>query len=366
MKKELKEVKESLRQYALKRDSKSFEELKESILEIDDLKERFETLQKIPRRKFLKCILGGAAASFMSLYLGDFFRRHVVNREPLLGAHYYNFYEANPYDQKYTRFTPILGWYDSKDENIIKEHMRLAKMASIDFFIISLWSFKDRTFPGIEKMFKLSETVPEPPKICMMIEVYDKDRSEIQELIDYTWENWVDKNYQKLYDKPLLLLLTAETYEKRNEALKISNPGFTLRYMDKFPVMVRDDGTFMNNIWNYWTILEIFFVPWGNFPFAEQFAVMPGYDDSLFRGEHPHPHRESYYYHGYPRRKEVYELYWMAAHLMKTPIVTLSSFNEFYEHTAIEPCWNFGNGIKPYHYIETTPMYKKGNFLSTE
>jgi len=56
---------------------------------------------------------------------------------PLIGAHYYPWYEAQRWAREPTADTPLLGRYRSADRAVVAEHIRGARQADLDFFMLS-------------------------------------------------------------------------------------------------------------------------------------------------------------------------------------------------------------------------------------
>src|SRR5947209_16231328 len=57
--------------------------------------------------------------------------------ERLLGAYYYPWYYKERWTREPVTDTPKLGWYSSDDRQVAAEHVRWAKQADLDFFLVS-------------------------------------------------------------------------------------------------------------------------------------------------------------------------------------------------------------------------------------
>ena len=57
--------------------------------------------------------------------------------ERLLGAYYYPWYYKERWTREPVTNTPKLGWYSSDDRKVLAEHIRWARQADIDFFLVS-------------------------------------------------------------------------------------------------------------------------------------------------------------------------------------------------------------------------------------
>ena len=62
--------------------------------------------------------------------------------ERLLGAYYYPWYYKERWAREPVTNTPKLGWYSSDDRKVAADHVRWAKQADLDFFLISWPSFR--------------------------------------------------------------------------------------------------------------------------------------------------------------------------------------------------------------------------------
>ena len=67
-------------------------------------------------------------------------RGPVESGGPLVGAHYYPWYDHERWAGQPATDTPTLGRYSSADHAVAAQHIRWAKQADIDFFMISCLS----------------------------------------------------------------------------------------------------------------------------------------------------------------------------------------------------------------------------------
>jgi hypothetical protein len=304
----------------------------------------------ISRRTFLKLVALGTAsslASYLSLKTAGLLRG-----APNVGAYYYPWYDRAAWRYKdknippesWLKLKPLLGWYDSRDPQVIQTHFRWAKEADIDFFILSFWDIAkgDLNFQSCESIFNMAESERVKPNLCMMIEVYGKSEKRVQKMVDFLWDDWAQREYYQRYKGGPLLLI----YNPKH--LDLNNPGFTLRYVGISPLK--------GSAWNYWTRLEHSLFLWS----GEQFSVLPGYDDcSLYLlGE-----KEKPTLYNSPRNPLLYKLYWMLASYLNAEIVLITSWNEYLEHTSIEPSVGFGEGLDAHYFLRATKNYKMGNFF---
>jgi hypothetical protein len=76
--------------------------------------------------------------------------------EPIVGAYYYPWYYPERWTNEPVTNTPQLGWYSSEDREVAAEHVRWARQAGLDFFIVS-WLSAD----GREGMNLRTSVLPE-------------------------------------------------------------------------------------------------------------------------------------------------------------------------------------------------------------
>ncbi|HZL88960.1 MAG TPA: hypothetical protein VFB96_11345, partial [Pirellulaceae bacterium] len=62
----------------------------------------------------------------------------------LLGAYYYPWYYKERWTSEPVTNTPKLGWYSSDDRTVAAEHIRWARQADLDFFLVSWLSPRGR------------------------------------------------------------------------------------------------------------------------------------------------------------------------------------------------------------------------------
>src|SRR5436309_672770 len=79
--------------------------------------------------------------------------------ERLVGAYYYPWYYKERWTREPVTNTPKLGWYSSDDRKVAADHIRWAKQADLDFFLISWLSpdgregknLKEAVLPELEE-----------------------------------------------------------------------------------------------------------------------------------------------------------------------------------------------------------------------
>ena len=167
-------------------------------------------------------------------------------------AHYYPVYIksngkpagwwARPYSQfggdykaAPMRFEPLIGRYDVRDKETVKWQVREAFKHSIDAFVVSLWysviqgNWEKDALEGFISSFEAlrseGDYYASEFYLAFMIEGHNRTDTEVQEMIDYVWDNYASKDwYLKDPDTgdPLLVIYRPEG------KVTITNPGFTV------------------------------------------------------------------------------------------------------------------------------------------
>lgn len=247
--------------------------------------------------------------------------------ERFVGAYYYVWYEEG---WRLNNNTPLLGYYLSDNETVIRKHLEWAKTAGIDFLAIS-WSNSLKWYHGktalvTEKVFSVDDEIGSPIKLAIMIEYWHGEFLNVTEAADYVYSKYVSSpSYFMLYGKPLLFVYTLDDYSPP----KWNDNRFTIRYI---PLQG----------------------PYGRDTFIER--SLKSQMTYEFTGVGPHKGNlqidrdranGSYYSTIW---EQVIEFSELAAE--RTLVVMITSFNEWWESTNIEPCSKYG-----FQYLNITRKY---------
>ena len=265
---------------------------------------------------------------------------------------------------------PLMGPYDSRDESVVRAHMAMMKQAGIDGVIIE-WSRKDLTYVlDIAHEYELETSI------------YGIGGSNFNEYVD-----WTEQNIQKYRghpsfmhgdDQPILFIWSIP-----GSLEPVQGPEFWTEVFDEVesrigPIIVCGDNLEpeFDEVfeWNHFYLFLEFFlyeeyyteavdsmmfrVPGDtdslfDYVYANEtiqvflkpisFTIAPGYDDTLIR---------------YPGDKldrdddELFRALWDTALRLDPHSIILSTWNEWYEGTDIEPSREHG-----FKYLEMTREY---------
>ena len=262
-----------------------------------------------------------------------------------------------------TSHYPLDGVYDSCDEYILRRQIMQAKEVGIDGFIVSWWGFESYSHKSLEKLLKLAPKnfITIYYETAMTFRIREKSREEAIKKIyedfkkllsDYAVHNsWI-----KVEDRPLIVIYIANEYsvkewkkirdklEKDGFKVFLLGDTFDIRYLEVF------DG-----LHTYTTVghtikgvsLEELYMRVSKEVKAKGklFAatVCPGYDDRKIRRPGIFIPREDGRY---------YVDCWKAAFKANSDWILITSWNEWFEGTEIEPSIEYG-----YDYLYLTSTY---------
>lgn len=251
----------------------------------------------------------------------------MVKGNRFVGAYYYVWYEGV---WSLNDNTPLLGYYQSSNETVIQEHLEWAATARLDFLMVS-WSNSPNWCHGknpnvTETLFKVADRIGSPVKLAIMVEYWHGEFLNITEAADYVYNNYVPSpSYFQLYGKPLLYVYTLDDYSEPTWG----DSRFTVRYIPLQGPYGRD------------TVIES--------------AIMKG---STYELTGVGVHKDNYHLNRCRANGTYYRYIWnqvlqFSVLRGKEPLVVMvTSFNEWWESTNIEPCLNYG-----YQYINLTRQY---------
>ncbi len=306
-------------------------------------------------------------------------------RQPLLGAHYYPWYRAGDQpqhwneNQEFAAVTdlPLGGVYSSGDRGLIRNHLRMAADAQLDFLVINL----QVTFQGLNPteleatrmLFAAAEKAPRPLNLAILLAINTEDAAMVEAALKTIRSEFMPSPvYQRLHGRPLLWYY-------------LSGPflGFLFHHRDLLTRLTRGFHAIATGqiVFNQFVPrpLREFFSGWCIYSplqvgrrivreaiwtssyrsFAEDggavraFTVCPGYDDTRLAS----PQRSQSRYRSTSRRgTSTYEqMQQVAVNLDPSPdLIVVTSFNEFHENTHIEPSQAFGDT-----FLRSTAAFKE-------
>ena len=237
--------------------------------------------------------------------------------ERFVGAYYYVWYEEG---WSLNDNTPLLGYYLSNNETVIRKHLEWAKVAGIDFLAISWsnslkWS-QGKTALVAEKVFSVDDKIGSPVKLAVMVEYWHGEFLNLTEAADYVYSRYVSSpSYFMLYGKPLLFVYTLDDYSPP----EWNDTRFTVRYIPLQGPYGRD--TFIERSLKSHV--------------THEFTGVGPHKDNL----HLDKNRANGTYYS-DIWKQVIQFSELAGE--RTLVVMITSFNEWWESTNIEPCMKYG------------------------
>ena len=247
-----------------------------------------------------------------------------------VGIFYYVWYDTtNPESWDGTIVdTPVLGRYDSNNSTIISQHLRWIEDLGVDFVIVSWWGTEDNfgnfTDQSAKEVFKTAQSVNTNLKFAIMVEPFsvDSDSYNYQKIYDQIYNDFVMPNASLYYVKdgnPLICF-----YNDPGNIPSLCNNG-DVPLDERFNTVLV--GTEPYTQWVYQDL--VLHVSRDN-----MVSVTPRFDESRLAG------RAGYKID--PRLNlRVYDQEWQKAIQLwkegKIETILISTWNEFYERTAIEP-----------------------------
>jgi FtsZ-binding cell division protein ZapB len=246
-----------------------------------------------------------------------------------IGIFYYPFYDqfsTESWDRNKIIDTPTLGLYDSSNATIIRQHLEWIEELDIDFVILSWWGPGTFTDNAIKQIFSIAEQSNSSLEFAIMVEPFQNATA-----YDYT------AIYNYIYDE-FVVHFPSVYYNHENEGPLICffNDGNlthngTVPKDERFNAILVGQESYVQ--WIY-TDLNCHVEPTSN-PYTSQTSVTPRYDDSRVPGRNPNCTVDANLTGG------TYDSQWENALKLleegKIETITITSWNEHPERTAIEP-----------------------------
>jgi hypothetical protein len=275
-------------------------------------------------------------------------------------AYYYIWFNASSWQRAKTD-RPLLGNYSSDEERTMQQHVRWAKQAGIDGFIVS-WKSTPTLNRRLQKLVAIANA--ERFRLAIIYQGLDFDRHPILEkrvagdLVEFR-DRFARNPTFRLFSKPLVIW--SGTWKFSPQAIRRVTaplrPALLVlaseHHMDRFPKIASAvDGNAY-----YWAAVDPQRTPGYERKLDEMGAAVhahnglwiapaaPGFDARALGGASVTPRRE-----GQTLRQE------FAAALASAPdAVGLISWNEFSENTHIEPSWEYRG-----RYLEAVAEFTHG------
>lgn len=325
-----------------------------------------------------------------------------AERKPALWAVYYAWYETatgqhqrwrywsedktqNPNPKPKSQAQPLIGYYDSDDPVVVRWHIRLAKAAGIDAFLVSWWGDNNLSGKAFERVIvPLAAEEGFKVALCSELAQFHHDvRTLTRQMVEVLRKTITSAGYLHVDGKPVVYLyqvpfapkLTPETFEQMRRGVeaevgpvywmmdKVINPNDRgLRFPEpwlnvpEIP-LIGFYGTFsIRRIWKYEDLAPIYarLARQAHGAGKQAFLpVHPGHDNSGFRPDDHFimPREDGATLRGYLR----------AATEAGTDVILLTSFNEWPETTVVEPSSSWPD---PYGYLKILAGWKGKAFAA--
>lgn len=283
-----------------------------------------------------------------------------------VGVYYYVWYPRhwNGTEKKWTVVdVPVLGYYASDNESVIKQHLDWFKYAGIDFGIISWWGPNSYEDNATKQVFAVTKNYAPSMKWTIMVEDFNDvgpEAYDFNEIFDYIYNTYVTKYadiWLKLNGKPLLCWFNAV-----NMTGGINASGHYYGGWANIP-KIYSDARFESRILGHNDYVDWYFVTPCSVDDSSVpklcvdgfIAVEPRYDDQYLGRDTNSTFDERVEY-----------LYWLQWNKVlqykrenKVNFVVIYSWNEYHERSQIEPC-NDATSIhadNPYFLLNRTKEY---------
>ncbi len=277
--------------------------------------------------------------------------------------------------------TPVMGWYDSADPELIRYHLNLAQWAGIDALVSSYWGRNGQEFKNIKTMAEVSKSINSSVKIALYFEIFMSNLPEMNSsaqitfLVDefrFIYQFMNDPNYKNQMwfenGKPVLWIyvvraISPEVWNSVLSQLNSENINFFLvadRPKQDSNHIAQFQGQHIYDVYapirdntyleQFWRIKE----QSKTFNQIMVAGVAPGYNDTVVRaGNEPFSRENGKFYHER----------WCDALSLNPDWISITSWNEWHEGTEIEPSIEHGdlalNQTKDY-----IQQFKTGNYTT--
>ncbi len=289
---------------------------------------------------------GVSLLAFLTLIARSASAQNEPNPIPIM-AYYYIWYDAQSWDRAKSDY-PLLGRYSSDDRAIMESHIRMARAAGIDGFIVS-WKSTFALDRRLEQLMDVAAA--EDFSLWIMYQGLDFERrplpvDRIINDLQYFMELYAAHLVFAMYDRPVVIL--SGTWEFSQQELETIGDNFRdslhiLGSERSLEGYLRIANVVDGNAY-YWSSVDPVTFP----DYEERLATMsevvhdhrgiwvapaaPGFDARLIGGTRVVERSDG----------ETFRLELSAALNSSPDVIAVISWNEFSENTHIEPSQNYG------------------------
>jgi hypothetical protein len=274
--------------------------------------------------------------------------RNNKNIEKKVLAFYYPWYNKDNWflkGKKVVSHIPLLGFYSSSEPKVLREHILWAKGSGIDGFIVSWWKRDSETDSNLMRLVPLCES------LGFQFTIYLEEANSLSDLESTL--SYLGRTYGKspaffrVNGRPVCFLfrrifekLSLDTLKlaSRNSPFLLISYGYTLTNLEGFAgfhqYLPDSREVYLRASEVARAKNKFYAVP-----------VMPGYDDRALREPGHFTDRE---------KGNFYRKNWESALASDPDWILITSFNEWFEGTEIEPSVEYGD-----LYLRLTAHYAK-------
>ncbi len=277
---------------------------------------------------------------------------------PQVLAFYYPWYGSGDFWPDSCAETPLLGNYTSSNQSVISTHLQWAKDANITGFICSWWGPGENTDNNFAKLLATAATFPECRiNLSVYYETYGRPEQQIKDEFQYLIETYgTHPCFLNINGVPVIFVYNAGS-------VQIPVWARVFQYLESaglhayFIADTMDPNYFwlFSGVHTYNPVMlllqniDLAGIYRSGVHLANQYqllhcaTVMAGYDDRKIRNPGMYLPRNS---------GTTYEATWQAAVASGTDWVLITTFNEWWEGTAIEPSVNYSHS-----YLDLTQQF---------
>lgn len=272
----------------------------------------------------------------------------------MVWAAYYPWYTAASWQEPSMADKPLIGSYSSDDPRVVRLHIKLAKAAGIDGFAVSWWGPGTNTDRNLRKILEIA--AEEGLHVAAYFESltgngWSRPLSEIENMLNYLITSYGGhSSYYKVDGRPLVLIWAAWSHEV--DEWRVVFEGLRRRGVDAFYVATVLNTEYLeafDGLQNYGTgnltelkriyerigpEVKTYHILHGGGERLWAPSISPGYDERLIPG------RSGFYFDRDDGR------YYLASYTHAATSypdwVWITSFNEWWENTHIEPSMRYG------------------------
>jgi len=243
---------------------------------------------------------------------------------------------------------PVLGFYDSSNPKIVATQIKWIDDLGIDFVMLNwlgVGTFSDKT---VSVWYQVAKAKTGQLKLSIMIEPYNEGGT-------YNYKQIYDRAYAlyRAYPNVSLVVNSKPVIFFYNGVTLTGNTTLTLPLDSRFTVMTVGHRGYVD----FWYDDIRNFVP-TSIPHRDQISVLPRFDDSR---QYAMGLRDHVNVVDANLTEGLYQSQWERAISFANNgtinWITIASFNEYPERTAIEPAYDATAHVNPYYLYNMTKEY---------